>query len=286
MTSYFPLPPGFQFYPSHLELLKYYLQKKVLGEQLPSDAVIEGEVYGDDARLPEAGDIGDRELHMFVKIKKNQNGTKTKRMTKNGFWRVTGNKKEIKDESGIHIGTMRSLVFVEKCNSERKKKLLMDEYTLDGSLKKINSEGWVLCKIKQSNRSPESPNSQEEEEEEEEGDGLTSRPTASPALQGIGNRSSNLVIDDMECFDMDGIWVSMENNQAMAECPFEPAGGPSHMCPVQWFDQSLAMMGTPTLRPTEPPTLGGIDYNCENDDGWANMNNENFFNECLDYTYE
>ena len=149
----------------------------------------------------------------------------------------------------------------------------------------MQSEGWVLCKIKQSNRSPERPNSQEEEEEEE-GDGLTSRPTASPALQGIGNRSSNLVIDGMECFDMDGIWVSMENNQAMAECPFEPAGGPSHMCPVQWFDQSLAMMGTPTLRPTEPPTLGGIDYNYENDDGWANMNNENFFNECLDYTYE
>lgn len=48
------LPPGFQFNPSHLELVLYYLLKKVLGEQLPSDALIEGEVYGDDAQLPGA----------------------------------------------------------------------------------------------------------------------------------------------------------------------------------------------------------------------------------------
>ncbi|RWR95322.1 NAC domain-containing protein 76 isoform X1 [Cinnamomum micranthum f. kanehirae] len=255
------LPPGFQFNPSPSVLLKDYLLKKVLGVQLPSDAVIEGEVYGGDAQLPEADDIGDRELYKFVKNKKNEKGTKTKRMTKNGYWKVTGNKKEIKDESGKHtIGTMRSLVLVETNNSGRKRTLLMDEYSLDGSLKNIiNSEGWVVCKIKQSKRSPERPNSQEEEEGGGGGggggyDGLTSRPTASPAPQGIDNRSSNLVIDERHCVDMDVIWASMQDNQAMD----------------QSFDQSSTMM--------EPPAL---DDNWKNDYDWAN-----FVNECLDYTYD
>ncbi|XXG80686.1 hypothetical protein AAC387_Pa09g1496 [Persea americana] len=45
-------PSSFRFKPSDLELINNYLLKKVLGEQLPSDAVIEGEVYGDNAQLP------------------------------------------------------------------------------------------------------------------------------------------------------------------------------------------------------------------------------------------
>lgn len=40
--------------PKDLELINNYLLMKVLGEELPTDAVIEGEVYDDDALLPGA----------------------------------------------------------------------------------------------------------------------------------------------------------------------------------------------------------------------------------------
>ncbi|KAJ8620623.1 hypothetical protein MRB53_029152 [Persea americana] len=291
------LPPGFRFKPSDLELIKDYLLPKVLGEQLPSDAVIEGEVYGDNAQLPEGNDsVG--EQYFFVKRKKNQKGTKTIRLAGDGYWKVTGNKKKIHEKRRNHICTKRSLVFKGKSNSRRKKNLLMDEYSLTRSMIQNNSEDWVLCRIKRSNRSTEKSNSQEEEEEEEEGDDLTSidlddnckqiednhmqqypveiAEGHSPASVEIDDTSSVLVIDDTKSVDIDDFWKSIQDNN-IKECPVETAG---EACYYLCTGQLMTMLSSPTVIPTEPQALVGIDYNMENqaDLAYSNMINENFFN--------
>lgn len=38
-------PPGFRFHPTDLELLKYYLKRKIMGETLPFDVISEIELY-------------------------------------------------------------------------------------------------------------------------------------------------------------------------------------------------------------------------------------------------
>lgn len=47
-----PLPPGYRFVPTDEDLITYYLLNKVSGEQLPSNSVIDGQVYGANAQLP------------------------------------------------------------------------------------------------------------------------------------------------------------------------------------------------------------------------------------------
>lgn len=39
------LPPGFRFHPTDVELVKYYLKRKVLGKKMPFEAISEVDIY-------------------------------------------------------------------------------------------------------------------------------------------------------------------------------------------------------------------------------------------------
>lgn len=40
-----PLPPGFRFHPTDVELIMYYLKRKVMGKKLVFDALTELNIY-------------------------------------------------------------------------------------------------------------------------------------------------------------------------------------------------------------------------------------------------
>lgn len=39
------LPPGFRFHPTHVELVMYYLKKKVMQQKLPQGVISELDIY-------------------------------------------------------------------------------------------------------------------------------------------------------------------------------------------------------------------------------------------------
>lgn len=74
------LPPGFRFHPTDVELVKYYLKRKVMGQRLHFDAISELNIYnycpwdlpGIDHALPsacacECGRVGCFSLFSFGK---------------------------------------------------------------------------------------------------------------------------------------------------------------------------------------------------------------------------
>ncbi|XXG80684.1 hypothetical protein AAC387_Pa09g1495 [Persea americana] len=140
--------------------------------------------------------------------------------------------------------------------------------------------------------------SNSQEEEEEEGDDLTSiglddnckqiednhmqqypveiAEGHSPASVEIDDTSSVLVIDNTKSVDIDDVWKLTEDNYR-EQCPVETAGEACYyLCP----GQSMTMLSSLAVIPTDPQALVGIDYNMENQEACAyiNMINENFFN--------
>lgn len=97
----------------------------------------------------------------------------------------------------------------------------------------------------------------------------------SPAFVENDDISSVLVIDDTKSIDINDFWKSIEDNN-IEQCPVETAG---EACYYLYPGQSMTMLSSPTVIPTEPQASVGIYSNMENQDDWyINMINENFVN--------
>ncbi|CAN1847479.1 NAC transcription factor ONAC010 [Linum perenne] len=109
-------PPGYRFCPRDSELVIYYLQKKVLGEPLPMNKIMEVNLYKYDPQtLAVYEKYGEGEWYFFTpRDKKYPNGTRPNRAAGNGYWKATGADKVIKDESTdseVVIGLRKALVY-------------------------------------------------------------------------------------------------------------------------------------------------------------------------------
>ncbi|RWW69040.1 hypothetical protein BHE74_00023399 [Ensete ventricosum] len=148
------LPPGFRFHPTDVELVWYYLKRKVMGKPFRAEAISEVDLYKFAPwELREKSLLRTRDLEWYFfcpRDKKYTNGSRSNRATDGGYWKATG-----RDRSVIHnsctVGMKRTLVFHEgKPPKGGRTNWVMYEYRLESrELADAGSpqDTYVLCKI-------------------------------------------------------------------------------------------------------------------------------------------
>ncbi|KAK3135517.1 hypothetical protein QOZ80_5BG0419900 [Eleusine coracana subsp. coracana] len=148
------LPPGFRFHPTDVELVSYYLKRKIMGKRLIVDAISEVELYKFAPwDLPDMSCLRSRDLEWFFfcpRDKKYPNGSRTNRATPNGYWKTSGKDRTIMLNSHM-VGLKKTLIFHEgKAPKGDRTDWVMYEYRMeDDSLVSagFSKDAYVLCKI-------------------------------------------------------------------------------------------------------------------------------------------
>ncbi|XP_065874187.1 uncharacterized protein [Euphorbia lathyris] len=148
------LPPGFRFHPTDVELVKYYLKRKVLGKKMHFEAIAELDIYKyapwdlPDRSLLRTGDL---KWYFFCpREKKYSSGTRMNRATDLGFWKTTGKDRPVhyKNEA---VGMIKTLVFHRgKAPKGDRTDWVMYEYRLEEnelSTEGVAQDSYVLCSI-------------------------------------------------------------------------------------------------------------------------------------------
>ncbi|XP_074567890.1 uncharacterized protein LOC141824488 isoform X2 [Curcuma longa] len=148
------LPPGFRFHPTDVELVGFYLKRKIMGKPFRFEAINEIELYKFAPwDLPGKSQLHSKDLEWYffcARDRKYPNGSRANRTTGNGYWKSTGKDKNVVHNSST-IGMRKSLVFHEgKPPKGSRTDWMMYEYRLES--KKLVDAGffqdaYVLCKI-------------------------------------------------------------------------------------------------------------------------------------------
>ncbi|XP_070680691.1 NAC domain-containing protein 4-like isoform X4 [Malus domestica] len=147
------LPVGFRFRPTGEELICYYLQINLKGmDNVFSDVIPEINICDHEPRdLPGLSLIksDDQEWYFFSTYKKNSKN-QTERMTKEGFWKVTGERKQVKTEDKRSvIGEKRILTFYGgHSRDSQKTDWVMHEYYIPKTNPNDNQRDLVVCCVK------------------------------------------------------------------------------------------------------------------------------------------
>ncbi|CAN0877397.1 NAC domain-containing protein 82 [Linum grandiflorum] len=128
------LSPGFRFHPTDVELVKFYLKRKVMGKKLPSHCITELDIYKYapwDLPLKSELRTGDLKWYFFTPIeKKYACGTRMKRAAERGYWKTTGKDREVHYDNEV-AGTIKTLVFHQgKAPKGERTDWVMYEYRL------------------------------------------------------------------------------------------------------------------------------------------------------------
>ncbi|XVF33060.1 hypothetical protein REPUB_Repub17cG0135700 [Reevesia pubescens] len=174
---------GFRFHPTDKELIDHYLWNKALGRDSAVQAV--GEVLGDlcdwEPRELTRFSVRSNDQTWYLFGKRNHS-KRVKRITKLGFWKLTGKHRSIKAEVGI--GTKKTLVFYEgRVPKGKWTPWVIHEYTLPHTLP--NQKGFFLCKLKR---------------KDDENAGISSCEEAQPsnvADDKIFDNSSDINVDEL-----------------------------------------------------------------------------------------
>ncbi|XP_057497041.1 NAC domain-containing protein 82-like [Actinidia eriantha] len=156
------LPPGFRFHPTDVEVVKYYLKRKVMGKGFPFEAISELNIYNYSPwDLPDKSCLKSKDLEWYFfcpAARKYSSGARSKRSTEIGFWKSTG-----KDRSVLYneqtVGSVKTLVFHRgHAPKGERTDWLMYEYKIkekDLADAGVPQDAYVLCKIFQkSGRGP------------------------------------------------------------------------------------------------------------------------------------
>ncbi|GMY28704.1 NAC domain-containing protein 71-like [Fagus crenata] len=164
-TTSFSLPPGCRFFPSQQELLSYYLTNKNLNPNPnpESDGILNGydlirelDLYEyDPFELPDDSRFsygnGGRKKHHYCytnssRVKKESRGKRRTRKTKNGYWKRSGNARDVVGPGGkVPLGSRTTFVFYlrNSPNTARRTEWFMYEYALVDHLK----ASFVVCRV-------------------------------------------------------------------------------------------------------------------------------------------
>jgi hypothetical protein len=148
------LPPGFRFHPTDVELVSYYLKRKIMGKKLFVQAISEVELYKFAPwDLPDKSCLRSKDLEWFFfcpRDKKYPKGSRTNRATPNGYWKTSGKDRTIELNSRI-VGLKKTLIFHEgKAPKGNRTDWVMYEYKMeDDNLVSagFSKDAYVLCKI-------------------------------------------------------------------------------------------------------------------------------------------
>ncbi|WZY74593.1 hypothetical protein YC2023_020977 [Brassica napus] len=146
------LAPGFRFHPTDIELVRYYLKRKVLGKKLLVDAIPEVDIYKfEPSDLPDKSFIksGDLKWHFFCpREKKYSTGVRANRATACGFWKTTGKERDVLCNGEV-AGKIKTLVYhFGKSPRGERTDWVMHEYRLEDKVlteKNVPQDTYVLC---------------------------------------------------------------------------------------------------------------------------------------------
>ncbi|MCH97340.1 NAC domain-containing protein [Trifolium medium] len=106
------LIPGFRFHPTDVELVMYFLMRKIMGRKFPFDVIAELDIYNP------AG-------------KKYSVGGRMNRATEIGYWKTTGKDRSIQHNNQL-VGMIRTLVFhIGKAPKGDRTDWVMHEFRLE-----------------------------------------------------------------------------------------------------------------------------------------------------------
>ncbi|XP_062173458.1 NAC domain-containing protein 41-like [Alnus glutinosa] len=103
------LPAGFRFCPSDEELVRDYLLKKAMGEELPWDGIGECDLYGEKPPWEICGDQEGEKVYFFAKLRKISK-SRVARTAGSGVWHENSSH-HIYDEEGDVIGARKLFCF-------------------------------------------------------------------------------------------------------------------------------------------------------------------------------
>ncbi|CAM8913011.1 unnamed protein product [Rhodiola kirilowii] len=148
------LAPGVRFHPTDVELVKYYLQKKVTGKRIRFDVISEVDVYKfSPSDLPDKAQLKSMDLEWYFfcpRERKYANGARMNRATECGYWKTTGRDRPI-NYNDKTVGMIKTLIYHEgRAPQGNRTDWVMHEYRLkDDDLAKsgIFQDSYVICKI-------------------------------------------------------------------------------------------------------------------------------------------
>ncbi|CAH8346587.1 unnamed protein product [Eruca vesicaria subsp. sativa] len=146
------LAPGFRFHPTDVELVRYYLKRKVLGKKLLVDAIAELDIYKfEPSDLPDKSFIksGDLKWHFFCpREKKYSTGVRANRATACGYWKTTGKERDVLCNGEV-AGKIKTLVYhFGKSPRGERTDWVIHEYRLEDKAltqKNVPQDTYVLC---------------------------------------------------------------------------------------------------------------------------------------------
>ncbi|XP_056159129.1 NAC domain-containing protein 82-like isoform X1 [Syzygium oleosum] len=252
------LPPGFRFHPTDVELVMFYLKRKVLGKRFPIEAIAEVDIYKFPPWDLQGKACLSRDLKWYFfcpRGRKYATGARTNRSTDFGFWKTTGNDRPViyKDEP---VGMIKSLIFHRRLGGERKSERtdwVMHEYRLeDEGLKTqgVAQDAFVLCVIYQKD-GPGPKNGAQYgapfDEEEWEDDGEADVPSVSAFTQAF------ILPDKQKHYA--GIRITDPERYCVESTSKACPAGPSQMVP--------SVVNVPPPAPTNDVTMEGPQNPCD-----------------------
>ncbi|KAJ8560638.1 hypothetical protein K7X08_022498 [Anisodus acutangulus] len=153
------LPPGFRFVPTDVELLQYYLLRKVNGQFIYPGIIHEADVYERNPFHLPGMDMEEETFTYFFtrRERKYPNGSRADRSTRDGrgYWKITSKNNEISStDNKVHLGKKNTLVYFVKTpdGKDDKTAFIMHEFELNEKLFPSTSQGkqfndFVVCRV-------------------------------------------------------------------------------------------------------------------------------------------
>ncbi|XP_038708733.1 NAC domain-containing protein 71-like [Tripterygium wilfordii] len=147
---------GYRFHPTEEELINHYLQKKMLGYENQVSAIAEVDICKYEPwELPMKSKLPSNDYIWYFFGRpdyKYRNSKRANRKTKDGYWKVTGKKRSIKNRANNKtIGIKKNLVFYRGRVPEGVKTTwIIHEYHPNSS--SSNGRDFVICRLKQKSR--------------------------------------------------------------------------------------------------------------------------------------
>ncbi|XP_073273078.1 NAC domain-containing protein 82-like isoform X1 [Primulina huaijiensis] len=147
------LLPGFRFHPTDVELVLYFLKRKVMGKRLHVEAITEVNIYKFSPwDLPDKSCLKTKDLEWFFfcpREKKYSSGVRVKRATETGYWKTTGRDRPVHHDSRT-VGMVKTLVFHRghAPHGERTDWVIHEYRILNEQLAAAGVQDlYVLCKV-------------------------------------------------------------------------------------------------------------------------------------------
>ncbi|OAP11745.1 NTL8 [Arabidopsis thaliana] len=139
--------PGFRFSPTDVELISYYLRRKIDGDENSVAVIAEVEIYKFEPwDLPEESKLkSENEWFYFcARGRKYPHGSQSRRATQLGYWKATGKERSVKSGNQV-VGTKRTLVFhIGRAPRGERTEWIMHEYCIHGA----PQDALVVCRLR------------------------------------------------------------------------------------------------------------------------------------------